>query len=119
MTITIDGKQLNVTHLSETVEAVTVESDDWRPEGYKRKIRTFGKIKRWTLDCIEKDIAWTNSVANHLQGLAESGTAVSFIVDEGDRHQVNTQVYVLNVQITLELVGSQNIRHFTVQLQEI
>jgi len=118
MTITIDGKQLNVTHLTEAVEAVAVESDDWRSEGYKRKIRIFGKIRRWTLDCVEKDIAWTDSAANHLQQLAENGTAVSFVIDEGNRHQVNTQVYVLNVQVTLDLVGTQNIRHFIIQLQE-
>jgi len=118
MTITLDGKTLNVTSFSESVEPVAVEWDTWENGQYKRKYKAYGAVKTWTLECIEENVAWTNSAAKQFQEKAASGEQVTFIVDEGTRHQINTNVYILNVDLILELVGTQNLRRFTIKLQE-
>ncbi|MCP8307962.1 MAG: hypothetical protein H3Z52_04730 [archaeon] len=117
MTIIIDTKTLTVSYLSENVEVVITEKDAWESEQYKRKVRVFGTIKRWTLNCYEKDVAWADSVAKHLQTKAKEGNAVNFTVDEGTMHQVNTNVYVLGVDLTYES-GVANYRTFSISLQE-
>jgi len=118
MTITLNGKTLIVTDFQENVEAVSVQWDTWESGQYKRKYKAYGAVKTWTLECIEENVAWTNSAANDFQQKAESGDYVAFVVDEGNRHQINTNVYILNVDLRLDLVGTQNIRHFIIKLQE-
>ncbi len=65
-----------------------------------------------------KNVAWDNSAAKHFQTHVEDGSSVSFVVSEGNRYSVNTNVYILDVQVTLELTGTTNIRHFTITIQE-
>ena len=116
MTITIDSKTLNAMSLDENIEVVAVTNDAWENQEYKQKVRVFGIVKSWSLACYEKDVAWDDSVAKHLQNVAKNGNAVSFIVDEGTTHQVNMDVYVLGVTLNYS-GGVANYRTFTVTLQ--
>jgi len=63
-------------------------------------------------------VAWADSAVKQFQEKAKSGDSVVFVVNEGDRHQINTNVYILSVELILDLVGARNIRRFTVRLQK-
>ncbi len=117
MTVTLDGYTLNVTDITESINAVGTEWDAWENEQYTRKRKIYGKIRMWRLSCVEKDVAWSNSAANHFMTHVENGEAVTFIVDEGTRYQINTNVYIISINVSFPR-GTQNIRTFSVQLRE-
>lgn len=118
MTVTLDGYSLTVNSIDDAVEAMASEWDGWENGDYTRKRTVFGKIRRWTLECVEKDVTWVNSAAKHFQEHVDDGACVAFVVSEGNRYSVNTSVYILDVQVTLELTGTANIRRFKVTIQE-
>jgi len=116
MTVKIDGRELNVTHLEELVEPLAMEWMGWENGGYARKRQVYGRRRSWTLTCFERDVDWVESAAKYLQERLGDGAAVSFIVDEESLHQVNTTAYV--AEITVEYEAGQNIRYFKVRLVE-
>jgi len=118
MTVTLDGYTLTVLSIEDFVEAVASEWHGWKNGQYTHKRMVFGKTRRWRLECVEENVAWDNSAAKHFQTHVEDGASVSFTVSEGNRYSVNTNVYILDVQVTLELTGTSNIRYFSVTLQE-
>jgi len=119
MAFTVDTYTLNVCEFSEASEPVAVDWKVW-DNCLVLKRNVYGLKRAWRLSCVEKDIAWTNSAALYLRNKAASGEAVTFTVDEGDRYQLPaTKVYVTHVEIVMELVGGQNIRHFTVTFKEV
>ena len=119
MTFTLDGKSLTVLSFGEDLEAVDFQWDTFESEAYKREIHVYGKVKTWTLECLETDVTWTNSAAKHLQTKLITGDAVTFVVAEGDLHAVSVSVKVLGVDIVYEEIADKNIRHFSLQLQEV
>ncbi|MEM0095898.1 MAG: hypothetical protein QW660_04615 [Candidatus Bathyarchaeia archaeon] len=118
MPITLGNKTLNCTRIAETFELVGSQWDGWENGQYKRKIFTVGLIRKWTLECIEKDVAWADSAVPYLQQKAVAAEALTFSISDGNRYQVSTNVYVLNIQLTLKPTGTKNIRYFTIQLRE-
>jgi len=123
MAVTIDGKTLNVEGggISENVKAVGTFVDKWQDAQYVKEAKIFGTIRSWTLRCYENNMAWTNSVAKHLEDKAKAGDAVSFSVSEGNLHQVSsTNVYILEVDVTYKKGAkpASFVRYFTVKLQE-
>ena len=123
MTVTIDGKTLNVVGggITESVKSVGTFLDKWIDEQYWKKAKIIGIVRSWTLECYEKNVAWTNSVAKHLEDKAKSGDAVSFEIDEGNLHSVSaTKVYILGVDVSYKkgAKATQFVRYFTVNLQE-
>lgn len=116
MTTTLDGKTLNVSRFIETASPVKFEWDVWEAEQYKRKVTTYGVVKKWFLECFEDNVAWADSAANHFQG--KIGDIVNLTVSEGTLHQVNTNVYVLDVQVIYDKRAAGKHRVFTIELQE-
>ena len=110
---------MTVQSFEEGLEAVDFQWDTFENEAYKRDIYVYGKVKTWTLECLETDVTWTNSAAKHLQTKLITGDAVTFAVAEGDLHAVTTSVKVLGVDIVYEDVADKNIRHFSLRLQEV
>ena len=119
MTFTIDSYTLNVTDFSESSQPSATEWHAWENQALALKRFVYGLKRSWKLSCVEKDVAWTNSAALYLRNKAQSGEKVTFTVNEGDRYQLpSTSVYVESVEIAMELVGGQNIRHFALTLKE-
>ena len=119
MTFTIDSRNLTVTRFSEDVEVIKTEWDAWEDGAYKRKVKVCGTIRKWTLECIEENVAWADSAVKHLQDKAEAGNPVTWTINEGTTHSVNTDVYVLEVAVAYENTESlQDYRRFTLTLQE-
>ena len=120
MTFTVDTYTLNVTGFSEQSTPEATQWEQWVNGALSLKRFTIGLKRLWSLECVEKDVAWSSSAALYLRNKLQSGDTVTFTVDEGDRYQLPaTSCYVVNVQIEMRLVGGQNIRYFTVQLKEV
>ena len=120
MTITLDGKTLNVRDFDESVRTVRTEWDAWEGESYVRKVKVYGTVKTWVLECFEEGISWSDSAAKHFQEKAEAGNFVSFLVSDLSTHSVITTVYILNVEVRYEggISDETKYRVFTVHLQE-
>jgi len=119
MPITIDTKTLNVSNLAEDTEVVAVATDAWESQVYKRKLRLFGIVKSWTIDCFEDGVLWVDSVAKYLQDKAKADTAVNFVISEAGVHDINVDCYVIGVIVKYSATTmSTNHREFTITLQE-
>jgi len=120
MAVTIGTATLNVTGFSVKTKIIGPEWFDWENGQIVREQSVYGLKRTWTLHCVEKDVAWTSSAAKYLKEQAKAGNQLSATIDLGDRYSVSSvSVYVDSVQISMEQVGSQNIRHFTVVLKEV
>jgi hypothetical protein len=115
---TLDGQALTVTKWGENVQTVASNWDAWVSGAYKRKLKVYGIIRTYTVDCVEQNVAWASSLANYFEQTALNGTSVVFFSDQAVRPVSSVSVYVLNVSWTLENIGGQNIRRFTLTLQE-
>jgi hypothetical protein len=119
MTVTLDGKTLTVTKWGEGVQPIQSLYDRWSGGVCKRKKHVYGLVRTYTLDCVEKDVAWASSLVNYFEEKASAGTAVAFTSDLPQRTlPANTYVTVESVDFIGENVGTQNIRKFTLQLME-
>ncbi|MCD6528776.1 LamG domain-containing protein [Candidatus Bathyarchaeota archaeon] len=117
MTATIGSKTLNVKRLSVDVDAIGPFIDDWGSSGYTRRLSVLGLRREWRLECFESGVDWADSAAKYLQEQAAQGSVLGFTVDYGDRYAVDTDVYVDEVDLTLES-GNVNYRRFTVKVTE-
>lgn len=118
MATTLDGKTLTVTKWGENVQTVASQYDAWVSSAYKRKVKVYGIIRGYSIDCVEQNVVWASSLANYFEQTALNGTSVVFFSDQAVRPVSSVSVYVLNVSWTVENVGGQNIRRFTLTLQE-
>jgi hypothetical protein len=118
MAVTLDGKTLTIEEGSfrEVVRSVNVAWDAWENEAFTRKVKVLGSIRGWTFRCHENEsVTWTNSAAKYLQSKVGTDAAVNFTVSKGNLHSVNTDVYILIVDVSYE----QKDRYFTITLQEV
>ncbi|MCP8313342.1 MAG: hypothetical protein H3Z53_03065 [archaeon] len=116
MTATIDGNVINVMSASENCEVIGVFIDAWEGETYKRKVKNFGIVRTWTLDCYEDNVVWASSVAKYCEDKAKADTPITLVLTDGGM-SVNSSCYVLSVEITYER-GEVNYRTFTLTLEE-
>jgi hypothetical protein len=116
--ITLGGKTLSLRGLTETVAIIGLQYDNWQNQVCSRKTVVYGATRKWSLDCVEKDVQWAESAAAYLMGVASSGSAISFISDD-PRRPIESSVNVLKVTLTLQLTGTVNVRHFNVELHEV
>jgi hypothetical protein len=122
MTFTVDSYTLNVTGFSESSEPVGTEWHAWESERITVKRFTYGVLRRWTLSCVEVDVAWGNSAAKYLQDKMNAGEKVTFSVSEGNMHTVQSaQAYVSSVEVEYDRgsTPSRFTRRFTVTLKEV
>jgi hypothetical protein len=84
----------------------------------KRLVKVYGFVRTYQLDCVEQNVVWANSLVNYLEQKASAGTVLAFTSDLSVRAVTNTNVYVTGVSFISENVGTQNIRNFTLNLQE-
>ena len=84
----------------------------------KRLAKAYGLVRTYQLDCVEQNVAWASSLVNYFEQKASAGTALAFTSDLSVRSVASTNVYVTGVNFAAENVGTQNIRNFTLTLQE-
>ena len=115
---TLDGQTLIVTKWSEDVVVQASNWDGWNSGGYKRKLKVYGIVRTYVLDCIEQNVAWASSIASYFEGVAQNGSSVIFSTNLPVRPVGGASVYVLDVNFTMEKLGTQNVRKVTLRLQE-
>jgi hypothetical protein len=81
-------------------------------------MKVYGLVRTYQLDCVEQNVAWASSLVNYFGQKASAGTALAFTSDLSVRSVTSPNVYVTGVNFTAENVGTQNIRNFTLTLQE-
>jgi hypothetical protein len=118
MGVTLDGQTLNVLKWAESLTLIASQYDQWSNGVCKRKIQVYGVVRSYQLDCVEQNIAWASSLINYFEQKASAGTALAFTSDLSVRAVTSTNVYVTSVNFNAENVGTQNIRNFTLALQE-
>ena len=118
MGTTLDGKALTVTKWGENVQTVASHYDAWVSSAYKRKVKVYGVIRGYSVDCVEQNVDWATSVANYFEAVMLAGNSVILFSDAAVRPVASVAVYVLNVAYTLENLGGKNIRKVTLTLQE-
>ncbi|MGA2766922.1 MAG: hypothetical protein ABSF24_01210 [Candidatus Bathyarchaeia archaeon] len=84
----------------------------------KRLMKIYGLVRTYRLDCVEQNVAWASSLVNYFEQKASAGTVLAFTSDLSVRAVISTNVYITGVNFTAENIGTQNIRNFTLALQE-
>jgi hypothetical protein len=119
MGVTLDGKTLTVTKWSESVQPIQSIYDKWVNGVCKRFKRAYGLVRTYRLDCVEKDVAWNDSLVIYFEQKASAGTAIAFTSDVPLRTlPAGTYVTVEGVDFTGENVGAQIIRAYSLALME-
>lgn len=114
----LDGQSLTVTKWGEDAAVQASQWDSWSRASYKRKVKVYGIVRTYTIDCIENAVAWAQSLTNYFENTALNGIPVIFYSNQAVRPVNSVSVYVLDVSWTLENIAGQNIRKFTLTLQE-
>jgi hypothetical protein len=81
-------------------------------------MKIYGLVRTYRLDCVEQNVAWASSLVNYFEQKASAGTVLAFTSDLSVRAVISTNVYITGVNFTAENIGTQNIRNFTLALQE-
>jgi hypothetical protein len=119
MGTTLDSITLTVLSWTESYPAVAPQWDAWVGSAYKKKVMVLGSIRQITLQCVEQDVTWANSAVKHFQDVQNAGTQITLTSDLVVRPVTSMTVLVLDVEFTSQVVGTQNIRYFSVTLQEV
>ena len=117
MTVTLDGKTLVCKRLAEGCAVVATQWDAWVNAAFKRKVKAYGVVRVWTLECVENGVNWFSSQAKSFEDSEATGTQLAFSVDDQVR-VISTNVYVMTVNIDAVDLAGKNIRYFTLTLQE-
>jgi hypothetical protein len=117
MSVVLDSLTLNVITWTENQGAVHTQWDAWRLNNYKRNIQQYGYIRQIVLAGVEQGVTWANSVVNHFQGVLSAGTSITLMSTLAVR-SLSTTVKVLGVDFKADKIGSQNIRYYSLSLQE-
>jgi hypothetical protein len=118
MTVTLDGKTLTVLSWAESLGIVAPQWNAWVDSAYKRKVLVVGNVLQLTLNCIEQNVSWVNSLVNYFMGKQSAGTAVELVSNEAVRN-LDVFVYVMGVSFSAQNIASQNIRYFALTLQAV
>lgn len=119
MTVTLGTKTLNCVEIAVNAEPETVEKPLFEGGKLTVKRHVLGLKHVWTLECVEKDVVWADSAAKYAEEQAQAGNIVQLTIDEGNRYSLPaTNVYVVNVDYRLDLVGATNIRRFAITVKE-
>lgn len=120
MTVTLDGKTLNVVSMDEGYDAVSTQWHGWEDETYKRHVRVRGRLQAWRIDCYEKGVSWANSQVKHFREKLGAGAPVTLVITEAGDTIFNGSVYVLGVPRRYDPARADSLkfRSFSLLLQE-
>jgi uncharacterized protein with PIN domain len=68
MSLTIDGISVTVKRLSIDLEGNISKKDTWKDQAYREKLKQYGHIRTWTIDCFET-AAWLDSICQSLEDI--------------------------------------------------
>jgi len=115
----INELTLPASSFSKTVSPVKSDWPAWENQTFTTERFSYGGKRVWQFDFTEKDVPFSYSSLKNLQYLISTGETCKFAVRGSALYSLDEiDAYVLNCQVSVKLVGGQNIRYFTVQLKE-
>lgn len=117
--VTLGGKTLNCTQIAEGFTLIPgTQWQGWSGGTAGLRMYVAGLVRNWTLKCFEKDVNYPGCPEDSLRNSASAGTALSLVIDLGNLYYVSATVKIDGVDVSLDPLGTQNIRHFTVRVHE-
>ena len=119
MSVTLDSQTLNVVNWKESLVPLSSVFDKWEDGTAKRNIAVFGFVRTFKIDCIEQDVVWVSSLVKYFEEKAAAGTALAFASTLAVRNVSSTNVKIMSVGFSAVDVAAQNLRSFSLELQEV
>ena len=119
MAPTLGTQTLQIQKWQEDIVPTQSLYDKWTGGTCVRTKVVYGYVRTYTLDCIEQNVSWANSLANYAEQQLQSGAQLAFSSDLAIRPVSSTYVTVEDVNWTEENVANQNIRIITLTLMEV
>ena len=119
MTVTLDGKTLTVLEWSDNFIGISTKWMSWSSGGAKPKVAAYGYDNTITLHCVENGVTWANSVVPYFRDKMASGAIIVLVSDETVRVFSSANVCVIGVSEDILDIGTNNIRHYALVLQEL
>jgi hypothetical protein len=117
--VTLGSVTLNVSKIIEgPLQVIASQWESWSGGTAGVRKNVMGAYRTWVLECFEKDVSYGSDAYTYLRNQASAGTSVVLNVDLGSRFQAQAVVKVDDVDLTLDLLGTQNIRNFSVRIHE-
>jgi hypothetical protein len=117
--VMLDGQPLNVVDWGESLVPLSTVSDKWDEGTCKRVMTVHGYVRTWKIDCLEQDVAWASSLVKYFEEKAGAGIALSFVSTLAVRNVSSKNVKVTSVGFSAADVAAQNLRSFSLELQEV
>ena len=119
MSVTLDGQTLNVTNWDGDLVPLSTMSDKWENGTCKRDMAVHGYVRTFKLDCFEQDVAWASSLLKYFEEKAAAGAVLAFASTLAVRNVSGTNVKITGVGFSARDVAAQNLRNFSLKLQEV
>ncbi|MCW4002422.1 MAG: hypothetical protein NWE95_00710 [Candidatus Bathyarchaeota archaeon] len=119
MSVSLDSQTLNVVNWDESLVPLSSMFDKWDNGTAKRNLTVFGYVRTFKIDCVEQDVAWASSLVKYFEDKAAAGTLLAFVSTLAVRNVSSTNVKITGVSFSAVDVAAQNLRSFTLELQEI
>ncbi len=119
MSVTLDSQTLNVVNWEENLALLSTMFDKWSSGTAKRNMAVFGYVRTFKLDCVEQDVAWASSLVKYFEEKAAAGAALAFASTLAVRNVSSTNVKITSVGFSAVDVAAQNLRSFSLELQEV
>lgn len=119
MSVTLDSQALNVVNWEENLVPLSSMFDKWDNGTAKRNMTVFGYARTFKIECVEQDVAWASSLVKYFEEKAAAGTALAFASTLAVRNVSSTNVKITRVGFSARDVAAQNLRCFSLELQEV
>lgn len=119
MSVTLDSQTLNVVNWDESLTPLSTTFDKWENGAAKRKVSVYGYVRTFKLECFEQDVVWASSLVKYFEEKAAAGATLAFVSTLAVRNVSSTNVKITGVGFSAVDVAAQNVRNFSLELQEI
>lgn len=119
MSVTLDSQTLNVVNWEESLVPLSAMWDKWENGTCKRNMTVFGYLRTFKLDCVEQDVAWASSLVKYFEEKAATGALLAFASTLAVRNVSSTNMKLTSVGFAAVDVAAQNLRSFSLELQEV
>lgn len=115
MTVTIDGRSLNVSALSLRIIPVASETDEMVESTFKHITRPFGAYRQFEIEGVESlNVAWSDSIVKYLQEKAQSASNVYLEIIE-TAYSFSGHVWIIDISASF----NNKTRLYRITLQEV
>jgi hypothetical protein len=117
--VTLGGKTLTCTQITEGFSLIpSTQWQGWSGGTAGLRMYVAGLVRNWALKCTESNVNYPGSSTNSLRNSASAGSALSLVIDYGNMYYASATVKIDGIDVSLDPLGTQNIRHLTIRIHE-